>query len=143
MIEETGRGQQKNLQSSTVTPRGPYVSVLADTQEKRESVREQLERILASSVFRNSRRYASVLRYIVERSLDGTAESIKERTIGIEVFGRAPDYDTSMDHAVRSAVAEIRKRLAQYYLDERAEAELRIEVQPVSYVPQRRPAMDS
>ena len=143
MIEETGRGQQKNLQSSTVTPRGPYVSVLADTQEKRESVREQLERILASSVFRNSRRYASVLRYIVERSLDGTAESIKERTIGIEVFGRAPDYDTSTDHAVRSAVAEIRKRLAQYYLDEGAEADLRIEVQPGSYVPQLRQAMDA
>jgi hypothetical protein len=134
MIDST----QKNGPLSAVITRGPYVSVLADTEDKRESVREHLERILTSSVFRNSRRYASVLRYIVERSLDGTAESLKERTIGIEVFGRAPDYDTTTDHAVRSAVAEIRKRLAQYYLDEGAEAALRIEVQPGSYAPQFR-----
>jgi hypothetical protein len=139
MIDST----QKNGPLSTVTPRGPYVPVLADTQDRRETVREQLDRILASSVFRNSRRYASVLRYIVERSLDGTAESLKERIIGIEVFGRAPDYDTTTDHAVRSAVAEIRKRLAQYYLDEGAEADLRIEVQPGSYAPQFRQILDS
>src|SRR5512134_476872 len=118
MIDST----QKNGSLSTVTPRGPYVPVLADTPEKRDAVREHLERILVSSVFRNSRRYASVLRYVVERTLDGSADSLKERTIGIEVFGRAPDYDTTTDHAVRSAVAEIRKRLAQYYLDEGAEA---------------------
>ncbi len=134
MIDSTPR----NGPLSTATTRGPYVSVLVDTAEKREAVREHLERILSSSVFRNSRRYASVLRYLVERALEGTAESLKERTIGIEVFGRSPDYDTTTDHAVRSAVAEIRKRLAQYYLDEGAEAALRIEVQPGSYAPQFR-----
>lgn len=115
------------------------VGVLAPgTEEEREVVREQLERILASPPFRNSKRYASVLRYIVQRTLDGTGAQLKERTIGIEVFGRAPDYDTATDHAVRSAVAEIRKRLAQYYQEEGTRSELRIEVQPGSYVPQFR-----
>jgi len=111
---------------------------LPGTQEERKAVHVQLERILISSVFRNSKRYASVLKYIVERTLEGGSDHLKERTIGIEVFGRAPDYDTATDHAVRSAAAEIRKRLAQYYQEEANSAELRIELQPGSYIPQFR-----
>ncbi|MBV9180455.1 MAG: hypothetical protein JO356_04020 [Acidobacteria bacterium] len=108
---------------------------MPSTEEERDVVRQQLECILASSAFRHSKRYASVLRYIVEQSLDGTAGRLKERTIGIEVFGRTPDYDTATDHAVRSAVAEVRKRLAQYYQEEANGSRLRIEIQPGSYVP--------
>ncbi|HZO56132.1 MAG TPA: hypothetical protein VFB63_25715 [Bryobacteraceae bacterium] len=93
-----------------------------------------LESVLASSVFRNSKRYASVLRYVVVQTLEGRAEQLKERTIGVEVFGRPPDYDTAADHVVRSAVAEIRKRLAQYYQGSDA-AGIRIELQLGSYVP--------
>ena len=108
------------------------------TPEEQRSVREHLEQVLASSVFRNSKRYAAVLRFIVERSLDGGDAHIKERTIGIEVFGRAPDYDTATDHVVRSAAAEIRKRLAQYYQDEGIGASLKIELQRGAYLPQFR-----
>lgn len=103
-----------------------------------ELVRVQLERILTSSAFRNSKRYASVLKYVVDRTLEGNGDQLKERTIGTEVFGRAHDYDTGTDHAVRSAVAEVRKRLAQYYQEEDASGELRIDIQPGSYVPQFR-----
>lgn len=112
------------------------------TLKEHEAIREQLERILSSSVFRNSKRYASVLRYIVEQKLEGTASQLKERTIGIEVFGRHPDYDTGADHVVRSAATEIRKRLAQYYQEDGNSNELRIEVQPGSYVPQFRWPLD-
>jgi hypothetical protein len=108
------------------------------TQEERKAIQAQLERILSSSVFRNSKRYASVLKYLVERTLEGAGDQIKERTIGIEVFGRAPDYDTGTDHAVRSAAAEIRKRLAQYYQEQATSTELRIEILLGSYVPQFR-----
>jgi len=67
---------------------------------ERDSVREQLERILASHFFRNSKRFPRFLRYTVENALRGT-EDIKERTLGIEVFGRQPDYDTSLDRGSR------------------------------------------
>ena len=120
------------------TARVAYATLRIDKDEDQRAIRAHLEEILESVVFRHSRRYASVFRYIVERTLDGQAEHLKERTIGIEVFGRTPDYDTTTDHAVRSAVAEIRKRLAQYYQDEEHAAPLRIEVQPGSYVPQFR-----
>jgi hypothetical protein len=105
---------------------------------RREQFALHLEQILASSAFRNSRRYASVLRYVVERTLEGNTERLKERTIGVDVFGRPADYDTASDHAVRSAMAEVRKRLAQYYQDDGDTADLRIEIQPGSYVPQLR-----
>ena len=53
----------------------------------------------------------------MERGLDGRPEDLKERTIGIEVFGRAADYDTNLDHVVRSVAGEVRRRLAQYYME--------------------------
>ncbi len=61
--------------------------------------------------------------------LDGHPGELKERTLGIEEFGVDPDYDTNLDPVVRTTAAEIRKRLAQYYLDPSHEAE------PVSICP--------
>jgi len=101
-------------------------------------VREQLERILASPQFRNSKRYAAVLKYIVEQSLAGNADRLKERTIGVDVFGREPDYDTASDHVVRSAMAEVRKRLSNYYQEASQRDEIQLELQPGCYVPQFR-----
>jgi len=105
------------------------------------AVREQVDRILASPVFRNSRRISSLLKHVVDRALEGRAEELKERTIGVDVFGRAADYDTTSDHVVRSVAGEVRRRLAQYYMEPGRETEVRIELQAGSYIPQfRRPA---
>jgi hypothetical protein len=93
----------------------------------------QLHRILANSLFKNSRRYPNLLRYLVERTLDGSEGDLKERTLGIDVFGREPDYDTNLDPVVRTTAAEIRKRLAQYYQDPAHESELRIDLPLGSY----------
>jgi hypothetical protein len=103
-----------------------------------QQIREQLARILESPVFRNSKRYAAVLTYIVEQTLAGNTDQLKERTIGVDVFGRDPDYDTGSDHAVRSAMAEVRKRLAQYYQGDLPDGEWHLDLQPGSYVPQFR-----
>jgi hypothetical protein len=104
----------------------------------RDAVCDQLERILASLVFRNSKRYSSLLKHVVERVLDGRPEDLKERNIGVDVFGRAADYDTNSDHVVRSVAGEVRRRLAQYYMEPGREGELRIELLTGSYVPQFR-----
>jgi hypothetical protein len=102
------------------------------------AVRDQVDRILASPVFRNSRRNSSLLRHVVDRALDGRQEELKERNIGVDVFGRAADYDTNTDHVVRSVAGEVRRRLAQYYMEPGRETELRIDLQAGSYVPQFR-----
>ncbi|MGI4853533.1 MAG: hypothetical protein ACRYF4_05720 [Janthinobacterium lividum] len=107
------------------------------SSEERDSlVRQQLDRLLLSVHFRNSRRYPALLRYIVEQTLLGHRATLKERTLGIEVFGRPVDYDTAADPIVRVTIAEIRKRIAQYYHEEAHTAELRIELNPGSYIPE-------
>ena len=99
-----------------------------------QAVREQAQRLLADPLFRNSKRYSNLLRFIVDRTLDGHTQDLKERIIGIEVFGRAPDYDTSLDPTVRVAATEVRKRLTLYYKEAGRERELRIELPHRSYV---------
>ncbi len=99
-------------------------------------MREQLERIAASAAFRSSKRYPEFLRYTVEHTLTGEIENIKERVLGVEVFGRDPDYDTSSDPVVRMTAAEVRKRLDQYYRVRGHEHEIRIDYSRGSYVPE-------
>jgi hypothetical protein len=103
---------------------------------QREMVKEQLERILASSLFRNSRRFPDFLRYTVNHALIGETEGLKERTLGVSVFGRDPNYDTSADPVVRVTAAEVRKRITQYYEALGHEHEMRIEFERGSYVPE-------
>ena len=126
-----------NLQEAGPDERARNVVFSPETDLEREEVRSQLQRILASPAFHNSKRYAGVLKYVVDQTLEGYGDQLKERTIGIEVFKRRPDYDTATDHAVRSAMAEVRKRLAQYYVNG-SSGELRIELQLGSYMPQFR-----
>ena len=99
-----------------------------------EAVREQVERIVADPLFRNSKRYSGLLKFVAERSLAGRTEDLKERIIGIEVFGRTPDYDTSNDATVRVTANEVRKRLFLYYNQPEHEQELRIDVPSGSYL---------
>jgi hypothetical protein len=99
-----------------------------------EAICKQLERLLTSPAFKNSKRCSDLLTYLVQRAVDDPeAAPIKERTVGIEVFGRGPQYDTSADHVVRSMASEIRKRLAQYYMEPEHDTELRIDVPSGSY----------
>ena len=102
--------------------------------EKAVEIRTLLERVLGSHQFRGSRRCQILLRHITERTLVGDTGSLKERTLGIEVFGREPDYDTSQDPIVRSGAAEIRKKLAQYYQEPGHGSEVRIELLSGSYI---------
>jgi len=100
-----------------------------------EVVREELGRVLTSSEFRTSKRSQEFLRYVVEHVLNGQAELLKERTIGIEVFGRSTDYDPGEDATVRVKAGEVRKRLGLYYSVEGSLDPLRIELPLGTYVP--------
>src|SRR5271163_4958644 len=99
------------------------------------AVREQLKRLLAHPLFTNSKRYPVLLAYTVEQTLLGNATDLKERTIGVEAFGRSPDYDVNLDPVVRTSAAEVRRRLIQYYYDPAHAGELIIELSAGSYVP--------
>jgi hypothetical protein len=99
------------------------------------AVHAQLDRLLQSSQFRNSKRSQALLKFCVEAALAGDQGSLKERCIGAAVFGREAAYDTAQDPIVRNAAIEVRKRLAQYYLEPEHAAELRIDLPSGSYMP--------
>jgi hypothetical protein len=106
------------------------------TEEERLAIEAQLERLLANSHFSNSRRFPAFLRFIVSATINGQADLLKERTLGIEVFGKDADYDTAADPIVRVTAGEIRKRIAQYYQELGHQDELKLSLPPGSYVPQ-------
>lgn len=102
----------------------------------RQIVLAQLERILDSPQFRSSKKCSLFLRYVVEHASDNHPEFLKERVLGVEVFKRDPQYDTNQDPVVRGTAGEVRKRLAQYYLEPGRAEELRISMPAGSYVPE-------
>jgi hypothetical protein len=104
--------------------------------EERAAIQEQLERLLGNPHFSHSRRFPSFLRFVVEHTLSGQTDVLKERTLGIEIFGRDADYDTASDPIVRVTAGEIRKRIAQYYQEPGHENEMRVSLPSGSYVPQ-------
>ena len=102
-------------------------------EPQRSAVLAELQSILASPSFRGSRRCCRFLEYSVHHVLDGAAQELRERNIGIEVFQRSPDYDTAEDAIVRVTANEVRKRLAQFYQDLGVEPDPVISLPPGSY----------
>jgi len=94
-----------------------------------------LQRILQSSDFHSSKRCHDFLQFVVEQTLAGLPNGLKERTIGVQVFGRPITYDTNADGIVRIKASEIRKRLAVYYAGQGKDDDLRIELPVGAYVP--------
>ena len=106
------------------------------TEEERREVQCELERILASAPFKGSRRYPALLRHVVEKTLRGESDDLKERILGIEVFQRPTGYDTNADPVVRFSAGEIRRRIAQFYQDISDDGSVEIALPVGSYVPQ-------
>ena len=96
----------------TLIEAGEAQSGLSDAEKT--AVHDQLERMLVNPYFSHSRRFPSFCASSPNKHSPGSL-IIKERTLGIEIFGRPADYDTASDPIVRVTAAEIRKRIAQYY----------------------------
>ena len=99
----------------------------------RSDVLRALDQVLASRPFRTSNQCSGLLRYIVEHTLAGEDNLLRERVIGAELFGRRADYETSEDPVVRLRVSDVRKRLAQYYQSAKDQREVQIEIPSGSY----------
>ncbi len=100
-------------------------------------INESLAQILRSARFKGSMQLQTLLKYVVEESLRGHDEVLKERIIGIEVFRRKPDYDTADDPIVRSRIGLLRKRLGEYYeSDEGRTSAIHIVIPHGSYRPE-------
>jgi hypothetical protein len=106
------------------------------TGQDQEAVLLELQEVLASPHFCNSKRYPALLKYIVENTLAGKADLLKERTLGVEVFDRLPSYDTNADTVVRYTAGEVRKRLSLYYHELDRTPVIQISLPAGSYIPE-------
>lgn len=105
------------------------------TEERAAVIRAQLAEILASDSFSSSKRCQDFLEFVVEHALAGDYESLTERFLGVELFGRAVDYETATDSIVRVRANDVRRRLAQYYSSQRS-LPARIDLIAGGYVPE-------
>jgi len=106
------------------------------TAQERDAILRELQQIIASPYFCNSKRYPALLQYIVENTLAGKSDLLKERTLGVEVFDRPSTYDTNAEAVVRFTAGEVRKRLLLYYHERGRNAGIRISLPVGSYIPE-------
>jgi eukaryotic-like serine/threonine-protein kinase len=100
-----------------------------------EAVQKHLEEILASTPFAGSDRLRRLLRYLVEKTLNGEATGLKEYSIGLDVFDRGTDYNPQIDSTVRVHAGKLREKLREYYLTAGRDSSIRIDLKKGSYVP--------
>ena len=100
-----------------------------------DEVRTQLGRILASEALAGSDQLKRLLRVVVERTLEGRPDLVKEYNLGLEVFNRPPDYDPKLDPIVRVQARRLRSKLDDYYSGEGAQDPLLIQIPKGAYIP--------
>src|SRR5450755_4220026 len=83
-----------------------------------EATHAQIQRILQSKAFRTSEIHRNLLSYLAEKSISGTADGLKEYTVGLDVFAKPDSYDPRQESVVRMHVGRLRQKLAEYYRSE-------------------------
>lgn len=112
------------------------IAKIAGSAEDLAAVRQHLRDIRESKVFKGSHRSGQFLVYIVEQAIQCRFDSLKERVIGTELFGRSPSYDTGDDAIVRVTASDVRRRLMQYYGENGRSSRFHISLPLGSYLPE-------
>ncbi len=100
-----------------------------------DQVEAELEKVLGSRAFHGTKLLGRLLRFIVDQSITGNADSLKESVLGVDVFGRGPGFDPRMDPIVRVDARRLRSRLSDYYSTEGASDPVIIELPKGHYAP--------
>jgi hypothetical protein len=117
-------------------PRTSEIGKILETEKDIELLQQHLKEVIDGAAFKASHRSGQFLKYIVDQAIAGHCESLKERVIGMELFGRSPTYDTGEDAIVRVTASDVRKRLLQHYGKDGATSEFRISLPLGGYIPE-------
>jgi hypothetical protein len=120
----------------SISVRESAIARIAESKEARAALERHLEEVVEGPAFKGSNRSGLFLRHVIHRAISGNFELLKERSIGMELFGRSASYATGEDAIVRVTANDVRKRLAQHYDKYRTESEFRINLPPGSYIPE-------
>ena len=122
--------------SDPIDVREAEIGKIAESKEEVAELFKYLREVIESKAFKGSHRSGQFLAYIVEQAIAGRFNALKERVIGIELFGRSPSYDTGEDAIVRVTASDVRKRLLQHYGENGRSSKYYISLPSGSYVPQ-------
>jgi hypothetical protein len=122
--------------AAQVAERSAEIARILKTETDLKAFEQHLEDILCGEAFRGSHRSGQFLRYVINQSVSGHCNELKERLIGIELFGRSPTYDTGEDAIVRVTASDVRRRLLQHYGTYGTGSEFRIRLPLGSYIPE-------
>jgi hypothetical protein len=129
--------QTFNMQTpSTTDSRIAEFAKLIETKGDIASLQQHLKEVIEGDAFKGSHRSGQFLQYIIDQAIAGHFDSLKERVIGMELFGRSPSYDTGDDAIVRVTASDVRKRLLQHYGRYGVTSEFRISLPSGSYIPE-------
>jgi hypothetical protein len=112
------------------------IAKIAGSKEDIAVLQQHVQEIIEGAAFKSSRRSGQFLKYIVDQSILGNFESLKERVIGMELFGRSPSYDTGEDAIVRVTASDVRKRLLQHYGKYGSTSDFHLSLPLGSYIPE-------
>jgi len=98
-------------------------------------IRSELTRVLASEDFQRSPKLSGFLEFIVEQTLEGSANRLKGYTIGVEVLGKPDTFDPELDASVRVDATRLRRALDAYFSGAGRDDGIRISVPSGTYVP--------
>src|SRR6476661_4622021 len=113
----------------------PRALSLVPEREMDGGSREQLERVLGSTTFRQVDRLKRFLNFIVSETLQGRGDQLKEYVIGVQVFDKDSSFDPRADPIVRVQARRLRARLVRYYREEGAADPIVIELPKGGYGP--------
>ena len=115
---------------------GDRLAKIVETEKDFARLQQHLKEVIEGEAFKGSQRSGQFLSYIVEESLAGRLAALKERVIGVKLFGRSPSYDTGEDAIVRVTASDVRRRLLQHYGKYGITSEFRISLPLGSYIPE-------
>ena len=100
-----------------------------------EDIRQALERATGKPPLSRSKRLSRFLRYVVDETLAGRAETISGYAIAVDVFRKPESFDPAIDSIVRVEAGRLRQRLAEYYREAGAEDPVEISLPKGNYIP--------
>jgi hypothetical protein len=118
------------------TSQNSVISNILQTEEDKAALHQHVHEIVEGRAFRGSERSIRFLEFVIDKAIAGDLDSLKERLIGIELFGRSPTYSTSKDAIVRVTASDVRKRLLGHYGWYGRTSKFQINLPTRTYVPE-------
>jgi hypothetical protein len=100
-----------------------------------DQCQQQIHRIVHSATFRSALTLQQLFQFVADKAIAGAKEGLKEYTIGVEAFGRKPDFDPKTDPIVRVQIHRLRQKLKEYYDTEGSHDPIVVEIPKGHYLP--------